>query len=132
MRIGSNCTVCSAASTGLRLVSGTFARPPPLGPNWKDIWEQRKIEVKGWVTEWSTGQITGLNDDEVKDVLGQLEDLTTEDAKNMCRLDPLKRKPSPVVEVNHGHENRNGDKSPAGVIYVRSQTSFLWEEPSKT
>ena len=37
MRMGRNCSVSSAASTGFGLGSGTFARPPPLGPKWKDI-----------------------------------------------------------------------------------------------
>ena len=62
-------------------VSGTFARPPPLGPNWNDIWEPRKIEIKGW-TEWSMKDITGLNDDQVKEVLEHLGGHMTADAKN--------------------------------------------------
>ena len=30
LKIGSGSTVCSEASTGVGLVSGSFARPPPL------------------------------------------------------------------------------------------------------
>ena len=51
IKMGSNRTVSSAASTGSGLGTGTHARPPPLGPRWKDTWVPRKLVFKGWVTE---------------------------------------------------------------------------------
>ena len=29
------------------------------GQNWKEIWVPRKLEVKGWVTEWSGQRSAG-------------------------------------------------------------------------
>ena len=51
IKTGSCGALSSAASTGFGLGSGTFA-PPPLVARWQDGWVPRKIEVKGWVTDW--------------------------------------------------------------------------------
>ena len=51
IKTGSCGALSSAASTGFGLSSGTFA-PPPLAARWQEGWVPRKIEVKGWVTDW--------------------------------------------------------------------------------
>ena len=56
-RMGGSFAVSSAASTG----SGTFTRPPSLGPNWRETWMPRKNDIEGWVRDWSTKEMTGLN-----------------------------------------------------------------------
>ena len=42
-KTATSCAVSSAARTRFGLGSGTFARPPPTGPKWKEAWEPRKI-----------------------------------------------------------------------------------------
>ena len=51
IKTGSSGALSSASSTGFGLGSLTFA-PPPLAARWQDGWVPRKIEVKGWVTDW--------------------------------------------------------------------------------
>ena len=67
-----------------------------------EIGEPRRIEVKGWVTEWLKTQITGLNDDKVKEVLKQLGDFITEDAKTCMDLAHSVCGPGIVAEENNG------------------------------
>ena len=52
-KIGNGSTVCSAASTGVGLGSGTFARPPPLSARWNDIFIPRRMEFNGWNTDYT-------------------------------------------------------------------------------
>ena len=54
---------------------------PPLGPKWKEAWELKKIEVKGWVRDRSLKDVTGLNDEKVKDVLAEIEGIMTKEGK---------------------------------------------------
>ena len=63
----------SAASTGFGLGSRTIAPPPPLASWWQDGWVPRKIEVKGRVTDWSKEHIQGIQDDQTKRKLGEIE-----------------------------------------------------------
>ena len=70
----------SQTSMGYGLGCGTSARPP-LGQNRKDILAPRKLEVKGWVSECSTRQVTDLDDDQVTGVLDQLAEFMTKEAK---------------------------------------------------
>ena len=63
IKMGSNCTVSSAASTGIGPGSGTHARPPLLAARWVDAWVLRKLEVKGWVMDWSQKRLIGMKDD---------------------------------------------------------------------
>ena len=58
-RLGS-CAVSSAASTGYGLGSGTFAKPPSLGQNWKGNWMPRKIEAKALVKDRSMRKMADL------------------------------------------------------------------------
>ena len=53
MKDESGSTVCSEASTGVGLGSGTFARPQPLSSRWNDTFIPRKVEFKGWVTGYT-------------------------------------------------------------------------------
>ena len=63
----------SAASTSFGLGSGTFAWPPPLGQNGKEAWMPRKIDIKGWVEDWSQKEATGLTNDRTMEHTGELE-----------------------------------------------------------
>ena len=67
-------TVCSEASTGVGLGgSGTIARPPPLAPRFNDIFFPRKMESKGWVTDYKQCSYQGLADTEVSDFIRDLQ-----------------------------------------------------------
>ena len=59
----------------------TFARPPLLGQNFKEIWVPRKLEVRGWVTERTKIHPTGIDDGKVKE--DQLAHLMTKEAKDV-------------------------------------------------
>ena len=76
--MGSNCTVISAATTGVDLGSGTNARPPPLGPRWEDTWVPRKLEFKG-----SRKHLHGIEDDQVNFVLDEHEVMLPKEAKEL-------------------------------------------------
>ena len=66
MKMGSSCTVSSAASAGYGLGSAS-------GPNYRENWEPRKIEIKGWVTDWPMREMTGLSDEQVMQLPPHLE-----------------------------------------------------------
>ena len=53
LKMGSGSTVCSEASARVGLGSGTFARPPPLTSRWNEIFVPRRMEFKGWVTDYA-------------------------------------------------------------------------------
>ena len=55
----------SEASTGVELGSGTFARPPPLTSHCNEILIPRRMEFKGWITDFTKSSIQGIIDDEV-------------------------------------------------------------------
>ena len=44
LKVGSGSTVCSEASTGMGLGTGTFARPPPLTSRWNETFVPKKME----------------------------------------------------------------------------------------
>ena len=82
IKMGSNCTVSSAPSTGVGFArSGTRARPPSLAARWGDTWNPGRLEVQGWVTDWSQRHLTGISDDEVKVVFEEIENLMPSDVK---------------------------------------------------
>ena len=70
-----------AVSTGVGLGSGTFARLPRLGQNWREVWLLRKIEVKGWVEDWSQRELTGSTQDQAMCQLNHLESILTEEIR---------------------------------------------------
>ena len=47
LKMGSGSTVCTEASTGVGLGSGTFAEHPPTS-RWNEIFVPRRMEFKGW------------------------------------------------------------------------------------
>ena len=47
LKMGTGSRVCSEASTGVGLGSGTFARRPLLSSWWTETWIPRKMELKG-------------------------------------------------------------------------------------
>ena len=64
---GSGCTVCSEASTGVGLGgSGTFAT------RLNDIFLPRKMEFKGWVTDFKQCSHQGLTGSEVANFIKDL------------------------------------------------------------
>ena len=73
MELGSSCALSSTVSTVFRLGSGTCAGHPFLGREWKETLEPSKIEVKRLVKDWSLKDMTGLNDEQVKDALAEIE-----------------------------------------------------------
>ena len=60
--------VCSEAGTGLRLgASGTFARPPALA------YIPRKMEFKGWITDYTRSSFQGTTNEEVMVFIVELQ-----------------------------------------------------------
>ena len=59
LKMVSGSTLCSEASTGMGLGSGTFARPPPLTSRWNEIFVPRRMEFKCGVTDHSKSNIQG-------------------------------------------------------------------------
>ena len=55
IKLGSGSTVCSATSTAVgKGASGTFARPPPgIAARCNETFVPRKMEFKGWVTDYT-------------------------------------------------------------------------------
>ena len=66
---GSGCTIDSDVSTAVgEGPSGTFARPIRL----KDFFVQRKVEFKGWVTDYKQCSYQGLTETEVSNFIRDL------------------------------------------------------------
>ena len=82
LQMGRSSTVCSEASTGVRLGSGTFARPPPLSSRWTETFIPRKMEFKGWVTDYSKSSLQEITDGEITILLNDLEKLVPQHAQN--------------------------------------------------
>ena len=80
VKMGSGSTVCSEASHGIGIGSGTFARPPPLASRWSENFILRKMEFKGWVTDYSRGSIQGITDSEVQKLVSDLERMVPQQA----------------------------------------------------
>ena len=80
LKMGSGSTVCSEASTGVGLGSGTFVRAPSLTSRWKEIFGPRRMEFKSCVTDYSKKSIQGITDDEVSTLVKDLERLVPQQA----------------------------------------------------
>ena len=65
LKMGSGSTVCSEASTGVGLGSGTFARPRPLSCRWNETFNPLKMKFKGSVTDYSKCSLQGITDEEI-------------------------------------------------------------------
>ena len=46
-----------------------------------DTWVPMKLEVHGWVTDWSQKHLTGTQEDQVKVVLGETEKMMPKEAR---------------------------------------------------
>ena len=79
--MGSGSTpVCSEATTGVGLGSGTFTRPPPLTFRWNENFVPRKMEFKGWVTDYTQSSTQGISDGEVSILVKVLERMVPQQA----------------------------------------------------
>ena len=73
LKMGSGSIVCSEASTGVGLGSGTLARPPLLTSRWNEIFVPRKMEFKAWVTDYTKqSSIQVFTDDELSTLVKDL------------------------------------------------------------
>ena len=82
LKVGCGSTVCSEASTGMGVGSGTVTRPPPLTSRWSETFIPIKMEFKGWVTDYFQSCLQGITDDEVTKLLIDLEKLVPQQAQN--------------------------------------------------
>ena len=98
LKMGSNCAVSSPATALEWDWDRAHSSDRLLGPNWKEIWEPRKIAVNGWVTEWLKRQITGLDDDKVREVLEQFSRIMTVDAKTSIHWTHSKENQGPWLK----------------------------------
>ena len=74
LKMGSLSAVCSEAGTGLRLgASGTFARPPALACRYYEILIPRKMEFKGWITDYTRSSFQGTTNEEVMVFIVELQ-----------------------------------------------------------
>ena len=66
---GSGSTVCSEASTDVGLgASGIFVRPPAQASRYNDVFVPKKMEFKGWVTDYTRSSFQGITLNEVVDL----------------------------------------------------------------
>ena len=87
-------TVCSEASTGMRL--------PLLTSRWNEILIPRKVEFKGWVTDCSEGNLQGITDDDVAKLLGYLERMMPHNAQEWIDWDQTKKEQRNLAEEDYG------------------------------
>ena len=121
---GSGSTVGSDASTAVgKGPSGTFARPPPgIGIRLNDLFIQRKIDFKGWVTQTTNNAVTNGSQTNTKRML----------VANQARAKNLANKAycQYVVQekdqfTNDGrdaghHQKRNSRRSPSSCVDEKS------------
>ena len=88
LKMGRGSTVLSEANTGVGWESGTFAWLPPLTSRWNDIFVPRKMEFKGWVTDFSESSFQGITDDEVATLVSDLERMVPQQANRWIDLGP--------------------------------------------
>ena len=81
VKLGSSCEGNTAASKRYGLGSGTFARRPPPGPNWRENWMPKKIDIKRLVKDWSMKEMTGFNDQHVMKLMTEFEGSLRKEAK---------------------------------------------------
>ena len=80
-----------AVMKGVGLGSSTFARPPPLSSRWNDTFIRRKMEFKGWVTDYSESCFQGVTDDEVTELLIDLERMVPQQAQKWIDWDQTRK-----------------------------------------
>ena len=73
LKMFSGSIVCGEASTGVGFGSCIFARPPSLASRYHEIFNPRKMEFLGWITDCTKGSLQGITDDEVMTILSDLE-----------------------------------------------------------
>ena len=66
---------------GYGLGSETCARLPPLGPNRKENWLPRELEIHGWVKESSMKEMTG-RDEQVMTLLRAMEKTSSQEVND--------------------------------------------------
>ena len=65
--------LCSETSTGMGLGLVLFDRPPPRTSRWNETFIARKMDFKGWVTDYSKSSPQGITDVEITKFLNDLE-----------------------------------------------------------
>ena len=58
---------------GLGAPSGNFAEPSLLNRPWKEVFIPRKIEVTGWLKDWTLRDPTGICEEKMKEMLHELQ-----------------------------------------------------------
>ena len=53
---------------------------PPLSSRWNDNFIPRKLEFKGWVTDYSESILQGITDEEITTFLNDLERMVPQQA----------------------------------------------------
>ena len=91
LKMGCGSTVCSEASTGVGLGSGTFTWSPPLTSRWNGIFVPRRMEFKGWVTDYSKNCVQGITDDEVATLVSDLERMVPQEAHKWTDWDQTRK-----------------------------------------
>ena len=72
-------SVKRAVSSTARCVVWKVPSPDPG----KEIWLPRKIEIKVWVKDWSTREMTGLDYEQVMKLLTELESILPEEVNDV-------------------------------------------------
>ena len=94
IKLGSGSTVCSDASTAVgKGPSGTFTRPPPgIGNRLNDFFMPRKMEFKGWVTDYKQCCCQGLTDTEVANFITDLQKMLPDQYQKKIDWDQIRKK----------------------------------------
>ena len=80
LKKGSGSTVCSEASTTIGSGgSGTFARPPcAIAARYQSHFIPRRMEFKGWITDFQQCSLQVIAMEEIKDFIDDLEEMIPE------------------------------------------------------
>ena len=83
LKMGTGSRVCSEASTGVGLGSGTFARRPLLSSWRTETWIPKKWNSKGWITDFTKRNIHGITDSQTGPILDDLEKMIPQEVSKM-------------------------------------------------
>ena len=92
MKLGSGSTFSNEPSAALgKCLSGTFARPPPgIGIRLNDFFMPKKMEFKGWVTDYKRCKVEGLTDTEVSNSIMDLQKMVPEQYQKYIDWDRIR------------------------------------------
>ena len=101
---GGGSTVGSEVSTAVgKGPSGTFARPPPgVAIRLNDLFMPRRMEFKGWVTDYKQCSYQGLTETEVSNFINDLHQMVFDPLKKYVDWEQTRTEQGDVANQNYG------------------------------